>query len=220
LAVITLVTVKLHPIPEHVVATVCVFDSLTDAAQAVAAIKLAEITKISTICRKTWGLYKKPPLPFAIVEANGYRFGVRPAPKGRCGLHSALTLVAVRCTSATVLWMPWEVRSDGGDRLGGAEFDAAVAQFLLDHRSRWQWYCTPCNYATLKHLANEMPFIVDVKDKLSASRRRMTEIMSRGVPSGMGLLAVGDSVWNWFSKSGGNKYAVQEHDSDDRSSNE
>jgi hypothetical protein len=37
------VTVKLHPIPEHVVAAVCVFDSLTDAAQAVAAIKLAEI---------------------------------------------------------------------------------------------------------------------------------------------------------------------------------
>mgnify|MGYP002176469451 CR=1 FL=1 len=37
------VTVKLHPIPERVVAAVCVFDSLTDAAQAVAAIKLAEI---------------------------------------------------------------------------------------------------------------------------------------------------------------------------------
>jgi hypothetical protein len=37
------VTVKLHPIPEHVMAAVCVFDSLTDAAQAVAAIKLAEM---------------------------------------------------------------------------------------------------------------------------------------------------------------------------------
>jgi D-lactate dehydrogenase (cytochrome) len=36
-------TVKLHPIPEHVVAAVCVFESLTDAAQAVAALKLAEI---------------------------------------------------------------------------------------------------------------------------------------------------------------------------------
>jgi D-lactate dehydrogenase (cytochrome) len=43
LGVITSVTVKLHAIPEHVVAAVCVFDSLTDAAQAVAAIKLAEI---------------------------------------------------------------------------------------------------------------------------------------------------------------------------------
>jgi D-lactate dehydrogenase (cytochrome) len=43
LGVITSVTVKLQPIPEHVVAAVCVFDSLTDAAQAVAAIKLAEI---------------------------------------------------------------------------------------------------------------------------------------------------------------------------------
>jgi D-lactate dehydrogenase (cytochrome) len=43
LGVITSVTVKLHPIPEHVVAAVCVFESLTDAAQAVAALKLAEI---------------------------------------------------------------------------------------------------------------------------------------------------------------------------------
>ncbi len=43
LGAITSVTVKLHPIPEHVVAAVCVFDSLTDAAQAVAAIKLAEM---------------------------------------------------------------------------------------------------------------------------------------------------------------------------------
>ena len=43
LGVITSVTVKLHPIPEHVAAAVCVFDSLTDAAQAVAALKLAEI---------------------------------------------------------------------------------------------------------------------------------------------------------------------------------
>jgi D-lactate dehydrogenase (cytochrome) len=43
LGVITSVTVKLHPIPEHVVAAVCVFESLTDAAQAVAALKLVEI---------------------------------------------------------------------------------------------------------------------------------------------------------------------------------
>jgi D-lactate dehydrogenase (cytochrome) len=42
LGVITSVIVKLHPIPEHVVAAVCVFDSLTYATQAVAAIKLAE----------------------------------------------------------------------------------------------------------------------------------------------------------------------------------
>jgi D-lactate dehydrogenase (cytochrome) len=53
LGVITSVTVKLHSIPEHVVAAVCVFDSLIDTAQAVAAIKLTEITKISTICWKT-----------------------------------------------------------------------------------------------------------------------------------------------------------------------
>jgi D-lactate dehydrogenase (cytochrome) len=43
LGVITSVTVKLHAIPERVLAAVCVFDSPTDAAQAVAAIKLAEI---------------------------------------------------------------------------------------------------------------------------------------------------------------------------------
>jgi FAD/FMN-containing dehydrogenase len=49
LGVITLVTVKLHPIPEHVVAAVYVFDSLTDAAQAVAAIQLAEIPIMAPI---------------------------------------------------------------------------------------------------------------------------------------------------------------------------
>jgi D-lactate dehydrogenase (cytochrome) len=43
LGVITSVTVKLHPIPEHVVAAVCAFDSLKEAAQAVAALKLCEV---------------------------------------------------------------------------------------------------------------------------------------------------------------------------------
>ena len=43
LAVITKVTVKLHPIPDHVVAAVCVFDELKEAAQAVATLKLCEI---------------------------------------------------------------------------------------------------------------------------------------------------------------------------------
>lgn len=43
LGVITSVTVKLHPIPEHVVAAICVFESLTDAAQTVATLKLCGI---------------------------------------------------------------------------------------------------------------------------------------------------------------------------------
>jgi D-lactate dehydrogenase (cytochrome) len=43
LGVITSVTVKLHPIPEHVVAAICVFESLGDAAQTVAALKLCDI---------------------------------------------------------------------------------------------------------------------------------------------------------------------------------
>lgn len=43
LGVITSVTVKLHPIPEHVVAAVCVFESLADAANTVAALKFCEI---------------------------------------------------------------------------------------------------------------------------------------------------------------------------------
>ena len=43
LGVITKITVKLHPIPEHVVAAVCVFDDLKEAAEAVAALKLCEI---------------------------------------------------------------------------------------------------------------------------------------------------------------------------------
>ena len=39
-------TVKLHPIPEHVVAAVCVFDSLADAASAVAMLKFCEIPMV------------------------------------------------------------------------------------------------------------------------------------------------------------------------------
>lgn len=43
LGVITSITVKLHPVVEYCTAAVCVFDSLVDAAQAVASLKLAEI---------------------------------------------------------------------------------------------------------------------------------------------------------------------------------
>lgn len=43
LAVITSVTVKLHPIPENITAAVCVFGSLKEAAEAVAMIKLCDI---------------------------------------------------------------------------------------------------------------------------------------------------------------------------------
>lgn len=43
LGVITSVTVKLHPIPQHVIAAVCVFASLKEAAQAVAMLKVCDI---------------------------------------------------------------------------------------------------------------------------------------------------------------------------------
>jgi D-lactate dehydrogenase (cytochrome) len=43
LGIITNVTVLLHPIPEHVIAAVCTFDSLFHAAEAVAALKLCGI---------------------------------------------------------------------------------------------------------------------------------------------------------------------------------
>jgi D-lactate dehydrogenase (cytochrome) len=43
LGVITSISVKLHPIPEHVVSAVCVFDDLFKAAEAVAALKLSNI---------------------------------------------------------------------------------------------------------------------------------------------------------------------------------
>jgi D-lactate dehydrogenase (cytochrome) len=46
LGVITSVTVKLHPIPEHVVAAVCVFDTLVDAANTVATLKFCEIPMV------------------------------------------------------------------------------------------------------------------------------------------------------------------------------
>jgi D-lactate dehydrogenase (cytochrome) len=46
LGVITSVTVKLHPIPEHVVAAICVFDSLADAANTVAMLKFCEIPMV------------------------------------------------------------------------------------------------------------------------------------------------------------------------------
>ena len=43
LGVITSVTVKLHPIPQYVTAAVCVFNSLKEAAQAVAMLKMCDI---------------------------------------------------------------------------------------------------------------------------------------------------------------------------------
>lgn len=43
LGVITSVTVKLHPIPQHVMAAVCVFPSIKEAAQAVTMLKLSDI---------------------------------------------------------------------------------------------------------------------------------------------------------------------------------
>lgn len=46
LGVITSVTVKLHPIPEHVVAAVCVFESLADAANTVAMLKFCEVSMV------------------------------------------------------------------------------------------------------------------------------------------------------------------------------
>eukprot|EP00536_Pseudo-nitzschia_multiseries_P000432 jgi/Psemu1/282327/fgenesh1_pg.5_\ len=46
LGVITSVTVKLHPLPEHVVAAVCVFDSLADAANTVAMLKFCEVPMV------------------------------------------------------------------------------------------------------------------------------------------------------------------------------
>ncbi|VEU43941.1 unnamed protein product [Pseudo-nitzschia multistriata] len=46
LGVITSVTVKLHPIPDHVVAAVCVFESLADAANTVAMLKFCEVPMV------------------------------------------------------------------------------------------------------------------------------------------------------------------------------
>ncbi|CAB9498511.1 D-lactate dehydrogenase [cytochrome] 1, mitochondrial [Seminavis robusta] len=47
LGVITEVTVKLHPIPDHVMAAVCVFDTLRQAAQAVASLKFQSVTAMT-----------------------------------------------------------------------------------------------------------------------------------------------------------------------------
>jgi D-lactate dehydrogenase (cytochrome) len=48
LGVIISVTVKLHPIPQHIIAAVCVFDTISDAANTVAMLKLHDI---SALCR-------------------------------------------------------------------------------------------------------------------------------------------------------------------------
>jgi D-lactate dehydrogenase (cytochrome) len=61
------VTVELHPIPEHVVAAVCVFDSLANAAQAVAAIKLAEMPITRCELHDASSVRYKPLMPTAAV---------------------------------------------------------------------------------------------------------------------------------------------------------
>jgi D-lactate dehydrogenase (cytochrome) len=47
LGVITSITVKLHPIPQHIIAAVCVFDKISDAANTVAMLKLHDISGLA-----------------------------------------------------------------------------------------------------------------------------------------------------------------------------
>ena len=47
LGVITSITVKLHPIPQHIIAAVCVFDTISDAANTVAMLKLHDISGLA-----------------------------------------------------------------------------------------------------------------------------------------------------------------------------
>ncbi|EEC48892.1 predicted protein, partial [Phaeodactylum tricornutum CCAP 1055/1] len=57
--------------------------------------------------------------------------------------------------------------SDGDDRLGGADFDAAIAHFLLEHR-HGQAVVSRVSQA-LQSLVQALPSNVDLEDQLSAS---------------------------------------------------
>jgi molecular chaperone DnaK (HSP70) len=104
--------------------------------------------KEPTAAALAYGLHRKEGVDYILV----YNFG---------GGRLDVSLLHVRDGFVDVMG------SDGDDRLGGADFDAAVAHFLLEHRGGKDLVHRVT--AALKHLANDMPLHVDLGDKLSAS---------------------------------------------------
>jgi molecular chaperone DnaK (HSP70) len=113
-----------------------------------AGVKVARIVEEPTAAALAYGLHRKEGVDYILV----YDFG---------GGTLDVSLLHVSDGFVDVMG------SDGDDRLGGADFDAAVAHFLLEHRGGNDVVRQVS--AALNHLANEMPLNVDLEDKLSAS---------------------------------------------------
>jgi molecular chaperone DnaK (HSP70) len=112
-----------------------------------AGVTVARIVEEPTAAALAYGLHRKEGVDYILV----YDFG---------GGTLDVSLLHVSDGFVDVMG------SDGDDRLGGADFDAAVAHFLLEHRGGNE--IVRHVTAALQHLADDMPS-VDLEDKLSAS---------------------------------------------------
>lgn len=114
-----------------------------------AGVKVQRIVEEPTAAALAYGLHRKEGVDYILV----YDFG---------GGTLDVSLLHVSDGFVDVMG------SDGDDRLGGADFDAAVAHFLLDHRGGNAIVGKVA--AALKQLSNDMPNMdFDLEDKLSAS---------------------------------------------------
>jgi molecular chaperone DnaK (HSP70) len=113
-----------------------------------AGVTVARIVEEPTAAALAYGLHRKEGVDYILV----YDFG---------GGTLDVSLLHVSDGFVDVMG------SDGDDRLGGADFDAAVAHFLLEHRGGKDIVHRVT--AALKHLTDEMPLHVDLEDKLSSS---------------------------------------------------
>jgi molecular chaperone DnaK (HSP70) len=112
-----------------------------------AGVTVARIVEEPTAAALAYGLHRKEGVDYILV----YDFG---------GGTLDVSLLHVSDGFVDVM------NSDGDDRLGGADFDAAVAHFL--HKYRGGNDIVRHVTAALQHLAEDMPS-VDLEDKLSAS---------------------------------------------------
>jgi len=113
-----------------------------------AGVNVARVVEEPTAAALAYGLHRKEGVDYILV----YDFG---------GGTLDVSLLHVSEGFVDVMG------SDGDDRLGGADFDAAVAHFLLEHRGGN--HIVNHVAAAFLQLTKDMPTDVDLEDKLSAS---------------------------------------------------